>query len=193
MIFFLQSGLLAVAADDGRALWRFPFPYRVSTAITPVVSGNIVYCSAGYDVGGGACRIVRHGEQFTAKELWRIPGNKQVPSHWSTPVAKDGYLYGMFSFKKYGTGPLKCVKLANGKVHWEHPGFGAGNVILVGEKLLALADDGQLVVVAATPKAYKELARAKVLTGKCWSTPALADGRIYVRSSKEGACLEAAN
>ena len=193
VIFFLQSGLLAVSAKDGQALWHYSFPFRVSTAITPVVSGDVVFCSAGYDVGGGACRIVRHGDKFAVKELWRITGSKQVACHWSTPVAKDGYLYGMFSFKKYGTGPLKCVKLATGKVQWEHPGFGAGNVILDGDKLLALSDDGQLVVVAATPKAYKELARAKVLTGKCWSTPALADGRIYVRSTKEGACIDAAN
>lgn len=190
VIFFLKSGLLSVAAEDGRALWRFPFDFRVSTAISPVVCGDIVYCSAGYDVGGGACRITRTGEQFTATELWKIAGNRDVPNHWSTPVYKDGYLYGMFSFKKFGTGPLKCVEVATGKVCWEQSGFGAGNVILVNDQLLALTDYGELVVVAPTPAAYQELARAKVLTGKCWSTPALSDGRIYVRSTKEGACLE---
>jgi len=46
------------------------------------------------------------------------------------------------------------------------------------------------VVVQPTPNAYKELARAKVITGKCWSTPAFSNGRIYVRSTKEGACLD---
>jgi outer membrane protein assembly factor BamB len=190
VIYFLKSGLFSVSAKDGKALWRFPFDFRVSTAISPIVAGDIVYCSAGYDVGGGACKITRQGEAFAATELWKIPGNRDVPNHWSTPVYKDGYLYGMFSFKKFATGPLKCVELATGKVVWEQSGFGAGNVILVNDQLLALTDYGELVVVAATPQAYKELARAKVITGKCWSTPALADGRIYVRSTKEGACLE---
>jgi outer membrane protein assembly factor BamB len=107
-------------------------------------------------------------------------------------LCKDGYLYGMFSFKKYGVGPLKCVELATGKVVWEQPGFGAGNVILVGDKLVALADNGTLVVAEATPAAYKEVSRTKAVAGKCWSTPALSDGRIYVRSTKEGACLDVA-
>lgn len=189
-IFFLKSGLLSVSTTDGKALWRFPFRFSVSTAISPVVSGDIVYCSAGYGIGSGACRIAKEGDGFAAKQLWVIPGDKQVANHWSTPVCKDGYLYGMFSFKQFGTGPMKCVELATGKLMWERPGFGPGNVLLVNDKILALADDGQLVVVEALPAAYKEIARFKAVTGKCWSTPALSDGRIYIRSTKEGACLD---
>jgi outer membrane protein assembly factor BamB len=190
VIFYLQSGLFSVSAEDGKALWRFPMKYKVSTAASPVVCGDVVYCSAGYGVGGAACKISRGGDSLIATELWRIPGDAKVPSHWSTPVCKDGHLYGMFSMKKYGIGPLKCVELATGTIKWEKPGFGAGNVILVGDKLLALADDGRLVVVEATPAGYRETAQAKVLSGKCWSTPALSDGRVYVRSTTEGACLD---
>ena len=141
-------------------------------------------------MGGGACKIAKNGDAFTATELYKIPGDKPIANHWSTPVAKDGYLYGMFSFKKYGVGPLKCVEVATGQVKWEQPGFGAGNVTLVGDKIIALSDKGELVTAEAAPGAYKEIARAKVLNGKCWSTPAFSDGRIYVRSTTEGACLE---
>jgi outer membrane protein assembly factor BamB len=192
VIFYVQKGLLALGIEDGQALWRFPMPYRVSTAASPVVAGDIIYCSAGYGIGGAACKIAKNGEQFTATEMWRIPGDKLVANHWSTPVYKDGHLYGMFSFKKFGVGPLKCVELATGKIQWEQPGFGAGNVILVGDNLVALADDGRVVIVEATPAAYKELAKAKVIQGKCWSTPALSDAHLYVRSTKEGACLDLA-
>jgi len=80
--------------------------------------------------------------------------------------------------------------LATGKVKWTQPGFGQGNVILAGDRVVALTDDGQLVVVKATSQAYEEVARAKVLTGKCWTTPALSDGHLYVRSTKEAACLD---
>jgi hypothetical protein len=96
----------------------------------------------------------------------------------------------MFSFRGFGTGPLKCVELATGKEMWAKEGFGAGNVILVDKHVLALGDAGQLVLVETNPQAYTEAARIDALDGKCWSTPAVANGRIYVRSTKEGACLD---
>ena len=190
VIFYCQSGLVALSVKDGKALWLFPFKYKTSSASSPVVSGDIVYCSAGYDVGGGACKIAKAGFAFTATPLWQTPGNKEVANHWSTPVCKDGYLYGMFSFKSPGKGPLKCVEIATGAVHWTQPGFGQGNVVLVDGTLLALADNGDLVVVDPTPAAYKETGRIKAVEGKCWSTPAVSNGCIYVRSTQEGACLD---
>ena len=192
VVFFMQSGLLAVASKDGAELWRFPMKYNVSTAASPVVDGDIVFCSAGYGVGGAACKIARKDGTFAATELYRVPGDKEIANHWSTPVVYKGHLYGMFSFKKYGVGPMKCVDIATGKVKWEKPGFGAGNVILVGDTLVALTDDGQVVLVEAAPGAYKEQGRLKVLAGKCWSSPAYADGKLFVKSTKEGACLDLA-
>ncbi len=192
VIFLMQSGLVSVEAASGKPLWSFPFTYRTATGCSPVVSGDVVFCTAGYEVGGAACQITRNGTSLEAKELWRIKGNPAVASLWSTPVCQDGYLYGMISFKKFGTGPLKCVDIKTGTVKWEQPGFGAGNLVLAGNNLVALSDDGQVVLVEATPAGYKELARTKAITGKCWSTPALSNGRLYVRSTKESACLELA-
>ncbi len=63
-------------------------------------------------------------------------------------------------------------------------------MILVGNQVLALSDDGELVLVDAQPQAYTEVARAKVLAGKCWSTPGLSGGRVYARSTQEAVCLE---
>ncbi len=191
IIFFLQSGLLAVEPKTGRELWRYAFDYKVSTAASPVVEGDIVYCSAGYGVGAGAVRITKEGGAFKATEIYRLRGNKPLANHWSTPVVKDGYLYGMFQFKEYGNGPVKCVDIKTGDVKWEQPGFGPGQVILAGDLVLALADNGDLVAFAAQPDRYQEAARAKVLDGKCWTTPILSNGLIFARSTKEAVCLDA--
>jgi outer membrane protein assembly factor BamB len=189
VIFFTQKGLVSCEPKTGKVLWRHPFKYSVSTAASPIIAGDIVYCSAGYGVGAGAAKITKTGETWTAAELWRETGNK-LANHWSTPVLKDGYLYGMFQFKEYGTGALKCVDIASGKEVWSKPNFGPGNVTLVGDKLLALSDAGDLVLINPTPEKYTELARFNAVSGKCWSTPSIADGRVYVRSVKEGACYE---
>jgi outer membrane protein assembly factor BamB len=191
VIFFTQEGLVAVAPANGAVLWRYSFPFNISTAISPVICGNdIVYCSAGYGVGAGAVKITKSGNTFTAKEIYRVTGDKALANHWSTPVYKDGFLYGMFQFKEYGTGPVKCVEAATGKIMWEQPGFGPGNVTVADGKIVALSDAGELVVIAANPKAYTELSRAKILAGKCWSTPVFSGGRVYARSTKEGVCLD---
>ena len=189
VIYLMESGLVSLDARSGKSLWKFPFTFRTATACSPVVSGDIIFCTAGYGIGGAACRVTKTGDAFEAKELWRIR-DASVADLWSTPVCKDGYLYGMISFKKFGNGPLKCVDLKTGAVKWEQPGFGAGNVVLAGNYLLALSDDGHVAMVEATPAAYKELGRIKAIDGKCWSTPALSDGRLYVRSTKEAACLD---
>ena len=190
VIFFVQSGLLAVEPKTGKELWRYNFNYSTSTAASPVVVGDMVYCSAGYGIGAGAARITKSGDAFTATEIYRMRGNKPLANHWSTPVAKDGNLYGLFQFKEYGSGPMKCIDVANGTVKWEQPGFGPGQVILAGDQVIALSDAGELVLIDAKPDAYKELARADVLEGKCWSTPVLANGRIFARSTKEAVCLD---
>ncbi|HEV7866073.1 MAG TPA: PQQ-binding-like beta-propeller repeat protein [Chthoniobacteraceae bacterium] len=190
VIFFLQSGLLAVEPKTGKELWRYAFDYKISTAASPVVSGDIVYCSAGYGVGAGAVRITKEGAGFKASELYRARGNKPLANHWSTPVLKDGFMYGMFQFKEYGKGPVKCVDIQSGEVKWEQEGFGPGHVILAGDQVLALSDAGELVVFDAKPQGYQERARADILEGKCWTTPVLVDGRIYARSTKEAVCLD---
>ena len=184
-IFFMQSGLVSLDPVDGSELWRQPFPYSVSTAASPVVEGNLVYCSAGYGVGAGLFEI---GEDMSVKEIWRKPN--RLINHWSTPVVHDGHLYGLFEFKKYGKAPLQCIELATGEIKWEKRGFGPGNCILVGDKLAVLADSGALVIVEAKPDAYHEIVHSKVVEGKCWSTPAFSDGKLYIRSTKEGACVD---
>jgi outer membrane protein assembly factor BamB len=191
VIFYTQRGLVAVVPKTGKVLWRYPFRYSTSAAITPVVAEDVVYCSAGYGVGAGACRISKTAEGFTATQLWYEPVNV-LNNHWSTPVCQDGYLYGLFGFKQFGRAPLKCVEIATGKVVWSKDGFGPGGCTLVDGYVLVLSDTGDLVLVKATPAGYSETARTHALTGKCWNVPCVSNGRIYARSTKEGVCLDVA-
>ena len=187
VLFFMRSGVVAVDPENGKELWTYPFNFRTATAVSPVVFEDIVSVAAGYGIGGGACRISRDGDQWTAKEIWR---EKKVSNIWSTPVCVDGYMYGMFSAKKYGDGPMKCVDIRTGETKWEKDGFGQGHVSLAGGKLLAMTDYGDLAVIDPSPAEYKELTRTKVIDGKCWASPVYANGHLFLRSTKQGLCLK---
>src|SRR5260221_7195693 len=189
VIFFTKSGLVAMAPKTGAVLWRYEFKFgRGSAAISPVVSGDIVYCSAAYNIGSRACKITKTGDAFTATRLWTMPKNDQA-NHWTTPVCADGYLYGIFDQAKFGTAPLKCVDIATGEAKWSKAGFGPGGCTLVDGHVLVLSDAGDLVLVKATPEAYTEVTRSHVLAGECWKYASNSNGRGYGRSTKEGGCL----
>jgi outer membrane protein assembly factor BamB len=190
VIYFTQSGLVSVVPGTGQVLWRYSFPYQTSTAASPVVGDDTVFCSAGYGVGAAAVKITKEGNAFKATQLWRKPN--QLINHWSSSVYHDGHLYGLFGFKQWEKVPLKCVELATGEEKWSKDGFGQGGTILVDGSLVTLAENGDLVVVQASPQSYNETARTKAVAGKCWNNVAVANGRIYARSTKEGVCLDVA-
>jgi outer membrane protein assembly factor BamB len=189
VIFLTQSGLVSIVPTTGAPLWRFPFRFHVSTAISPLVCGDIVYCSAAYDVGTSACKINKSADGFVAEQIWHQPANI-LANHWSTPVYSDGYIYGISGQAKFGKAPLVCVEAATGKVLWSKEGFGPGGCTLVDGCLLVLSDAGDLVLIKAAPESYQEIARNHILSGKCWNAVSVSNGKIYARSTKEGASLD---
>lgn len=189
-LFRTERGLVSLDPENGRELWHYPFPHRTATAPSPVVWNDIVFCSAGYGVGGGACQVKRTGERWEVDELWRSPGNRDTAAHWSTSVAHDGFLYGCYGHNEYGNGAFKCIDIRTGKVMWQQAGFGHGQVILAGNRLVATTDAGVLTLIEPTPAGYREIAKADIIDGKVWSSPAFSDGQILLRSTTKGVCVE---
>ena len=189
-IFYAQSGLVSVLPENGDVLWRFSVSYNgVSSAASPVVVGNRVYCSRAYPTQAGAVvvAVTNVGGTFTATQVWARPN--QLLNHWCTPVHHNGHLYGMFgqSFLTF-----KCVDFNTGTERWSVSGFGYGSVLAVGGNILAVSATGELVLVSPNTNAYTEIARFRPFTGKCWNAGALSDGRIYVRTCREGVSLDVA-
>jgi len=66
-----------------------------------------------------------------------------------------------------------------------------GAVMAADDKLIIMGDKGELVVAKASTAGFNPLARAQVLGGKCWTTPVLANGKIYCRNAKgDLVCLD---
>jgi len=122
-------------------------------------------------------------------------------NHWATPVHYNGYLYGVYG-QAGSTATLRCIQLASGNEMWRQTGSGLGSVLFTTGLVLMLTEDGYLVLVAPDPTAYNEVARFRALDGsstsiqglavKCWNSPAIANGRIYARSTTEAVCVDVA-
>ncbi|NWF86167.1 MAG: PQQ-like beta-propeller repeat protein [Bryobacteraceae bacterium] len=184
VVFWTQSGLLSVDPQTGTALWRFPVRYSTSSAASPVVDGDTVFCSAAYNTGANAARITRTGDTFTATARW--PRRSSRPIHWSTPVVVDGFVYGLFELPN----ALGCLSLATGEDRWFESGFGYGATLLVNGKILALAESGDVVLVEPDPNQYREIDRFRAVNSRCWNSPALSEGVLYVRSTTELAAFD---
>lgn len=172
-------GAKTIGASDlatGRKLWSFPWvtSYNVNAADPVVVDGKVLITS-GYDRGGALLDV--SGKSPTV--VWE---NKNMGSHFSTPVVLQGYAYG--GHGNTGKGSMRCVEVKSGEVKWEEKGIGYGSVVLADGKLLILGDKGTLAVVEAKPDGYRELWKEKVLDGTCWTMPTLCNGLVYCRNDK---------
>ena len=104
---------------------------------------------------------------------------------------KDGFLYGTHGRADIPPTPaLRCIELATGKIRWSEDRFGDCQMILCGDRLAALMENGELVLGQVSPNGWKEISRAQVVGSDARRQPALADGRLYVRSKNQISCFE---
>lgn len=193
-IFFTQSGLVALRPLDGGLLWKFPFSYSTSTAASPVVAGDIVFCAAGYNRGSGAVRLQANGTGIATTPLYSVRGANQI--HWASPVYHDGHIYGVFGNTELR---LACVNVTNNASPWRALDNAAspdyvdyGSVLKAGSQLLVMSASGRMSLVALDPTAFREITTFQAFTdnAKCWNNGALQDGILYARSTLEAAAFD---
>ena len=183
-----RNWFLGLDPANGHIRFRHEFrlPERNSvTGATPTVVGDRVFLSAAYDLGAMAFRVT--GDKL--EKLWA--GDDQLTLQFTTAVHRDGFLYGLHGRHDFPGGTeLRCVEFATGKVRWGKPGLSGANVILAGDSLLVLTENGELLRVAAGPEKFRELARAQILGRGVRAYPALADGRFYARDKAQLVCVD---
>jgi len=171
------TAYLAINAATGKEEWRFKWltEYGVNAA-DPVVDGNRVFISSGYNKGA----VLLDVSGAEPREIWK---SKVLRTQMNAAVLHDGHLYGVDG-DTTAKASLKCLELATGREKWSQAGFGSGGVILANGRLIGLGGTGELTVSPATPTGFKPTARAQVLGGKCWTAPVLANGIVYCRNSR---------
>jgi outer membrane protein assembly factor BamB len=183
------------------------------TIPTPRLAGNQLFLSCFYD---GAVLLQLHGDQQPdiawAKHGTGIEPDQTEAIHcvMSTPLVKDGYIYGADSY-----GEFRCLDLKTGQRLWStyQPIAGKsmrwGNIFIVpiaeqADRVVMFNENGDLLLAKLTPKGYEEISRARILEPVTpikfgthsrpviWMHPAFADRCVFARSDKEIVCVSLA-
>ncbi|MEE8137765.1 MAG: PQQ-binding-like beta-propeller repeat protein [Thermoanaerobaculia bacterium] len=184
VLVFSGTQLVSVTPKDGKLLWRKSWrtAYDVNAATPIFIPPDRVFVASGYDTGGVMLRVKRQGDRATVEEVWR---SRDMKNQFSSSVFVDGHIYG------FDNATLKAIDARTGEEAWrERPGLGHGSVTYADGHFYILGERGKLVLVEATPEAYREKASVQVLRGKCWTVPTLANGRLFVRNEKEIVALD---
>ena len=197
----MRQGLVSLNPTNGEVNFAFWFRATVAesvNAMTPVVSGDLIFLSgAYYRIGSVLLRVAPDGQ--SVEPVWR---STALEVHWSTPILRDGFLYA-FSGRNEPDASFRCVELLTGAVKWERdeswrrtsrqpPVFGRGSTILADGRIIALGEGGLLGLFRPNPVKIEELARWQVpsLHHPCWAAPVLANGGLFLRSEDRLMCLD---
>ncbi|CAN5169014.1 PQQ-binding-like beta-propeller repeat protein [soil metagenome] len=171
----------------GTRLWKKDWPgYNGVNVAQPLVLGDDrLFISRSYDVGAGAVIKISEKDgkwEFSEPPIWE---NKYLRCKFTSPVLYQDHIYGL------DEGILVCLDAKTGKRKWRGGRYGHGQILLTGDLILVLAEDGKLVLVQATPEAHRELGSIRALPGdKTWNHLALARGVAYLRNHEEMVAYE---
>jgi outer membrane protein assembly factor BamB len=183
LLVFTATRLVGLAPENGQLLWEYSFPtFNGINAAQPLVIGDRrVFLSASYGTGAAVVELTREGDVFRVREVWR---NNRMKNRFSGSVLKGGVIYGL------DESILAAVDAETGELKWKGGRYGYGQLILAGDDLVVLTEDGDLALVRANPDHHQEIARFPVLEGKTWNVPALSDGYLLVRNLNEMAAFD---
>ncbi|MHC4308424.1 MAG: outer membrane protein assembly factor BamB family protein, partial [Planctomycetota bacterium] len=145
---------------------------------SPVIAGELLIGACGDGSSGKrliAIRPVKDGKSTEPTEVYKIE-NRSVP-YVTTSLAKDGLL---FTF--HDRGDISCLRSATGEQLWSEKPAGPfyGSPVWVNGKLYCITKKGEVVVIKASPK--YELLAVNPLGQESYATPAVAGGRMYLRT-----------
>lgn len=175
----------AVDVGNGSVVWSHRWLTRYGmNACDPIVIKGHIFITSGY--GKGATLLEHATEE--PKEIWK---EKVLRAQISVPVLLGDFIYGIDGDVNAHEPVLKCIDFMTGKEVWTNTDVGSGSFIVADGTLIILTTTGELIAGRASPNGWEKTARAKVLDGKCWTPPALANGRLYCRNADgKLVCLE---
>ena len=186
----ITSGTETVISYDpatGKELWRHK-GVESNAIPSPVANNEMVFLVAGFPAKIAlAIRLGQNGDLTgTPNVPWKYEkGTAYVPS----PIVYGDYLY-----LTTDRGILTCIDTKTGEVKYEGgripiPATFTASPVAFEGKILMTSEDGDTFMVKAGPK--HEVLGTNSVGEPVYASPAIADGRIFIRGEKNLYCVSA--
>lgn len=168
-----REKLAGVDPTTGDVLWEQQVPnFRGMNILTPVPFGDAVFTSS-YGNKSWLFTVSRAGEQFRVREAW----SNGAPGYMSTPVVIDGHAYLHLQSQRF-----TCIDLKTGERTWTSRPFGKYcSLVAQRDRILALDQRGELLLIRANPKEFELLGERKVSEQETWAHLAVCGDEVFVR------------
>ena len=183
-----SSGVMGIDLKSGSLNWQHNADYKQRSLGSGVLSDDFYFCTFG--TGGGVKEVaaldLKSGQPKPVE--FNIPkGLPYVPS--PLVIGEHMYLLG-------DGGILRCVEFKTGKVIYEERVEGVqgsskffSSPVAADGKIFCGSQQGDLIVIKVGPK-FERLGASK-LDATINATPAIGDGRLFVRTEKSLWCIGA--
>jgi outer membrane protein assembly factor BamB len=171
-----RTTLAGVHPDDGKTLWSQEIPaFRGMNILTPTVYGEAIFTSS---YGGKTFLFApnKSGEAWTVSQTW----TNRAQGYMSSPLIIGDDLYLHLRNQRF-----TCIDLKTGETRWTTTPFGKyWSTVTDGEKILALDQNGELLLIRANPGKFDLIDRRQVADDS-WAHIAVAGNVIIVRALRE--------
>ncbi|MBI2929142.1 MAG: PQQ-binding-like beta-propeller repeat protein [Verrucomicrobia bacterium] len=176
IVMFSQRRVVGAAVEDGRLLWSHAWGTQYDMNIADILLFNGDFFITSFNRSAALLNVLGSSSAL----VWQ---KRNLSTILSPGVLLGQHLYAFHDDSDTpAEGELRCLDLTTGDLAWSKPMW-TGSLISADNKLIILAGNGELILAEVNPSAYVELARARALEGRCWTPPALADGRLYCRNA----------
>ncbi len=174
--------VVGVDAGSGDLLWWYGNSANGTASVsTPIFHNDMVFSASAYGTGGGAVRLVKGEDGFTAPEVYF---EKKIQNQHGGMVLVDGYMYGT------GSGALLCVSFETGEIKWQARSAGKGSLCYADGHLYCYGERNEVTLVEVNSEEYIEKGRFSVpKRGKqTWAHPVVANGKFFLRDMTNLTC-----
>ena len=215
VIGYLRNSLMAFDLKSGDIIWKHALSSGYDEhAAWPIYREPHLWLSGPFRSGCEQFELI--SEPPGLRRIWR---SNLMSNDVCSSVLVGDCLYGFdirdvqSKVHRPSRGVFRCIEWGSGESRWSQGAddirrtldgsiqrsrnrasgevpVGQASVIYADGKLILFNDLGELILLRADPDVFVELGRVRVLGGEiCWTSPALSEGRLFVRNHSRAACL----